>query len=321
MFSLKQLFGASVISATSLALASSALADFPDQPIRIVHTSSPGAPVDVMMRNLAQHIEEVAGVAVVVEGRPGGSGQVAMSYLKGQPADGYTIHTDGTGITTILQLPGAAHDWRDFTPLYRAQLDPFALYVKRGGAYSSLDDLLDDLRAQGGQIRIGGYGTGSPHQLATLAMAEEAGVDVRWVQYSSGGDAVADVMSGDLEAAMSNIAIYSRFEERTQVLAHSSENRLDAYPNVPTFAEEGINLTRYHWRGAFVHGDTPDEIVDSLYEIVDEAVQSEGFQQYLKDTSTLSGRMSREDFAALLEAQAESDRAVLIQLGMIEDNE
>lgn len=321
MLNLKQLFGASVIGATSLALVSPALADYPDQPIRVVHTSSPGAPVDVMMRNLAQHMEEIAGVPVVVEGRPGGSGQVAMSYLKGQPADGYTIHTDGTGITAILQLPGAAHDWRDFTPLYRVQLDPFALYVKRDGAYSTLDELLKDMGSRGGQVRIGGFGTGSPHQLATLAMADEAGVDVRWVQYSSGADAVADVMSGDLEAAMSNIAIYGRFKDRTQVLAHSSQERLDAYPDIPTFADEGIDLVRYHWRGSFVHGDTPNEIVDALYDIMDQAVQSEGFQEYLKETSTLSGRMPREEFAALLEAQAESDRRVLIQLGMIEDNE
>ncbi|PMR72966.1 Bug family tripartite tricarboxylate transporter substrate binding protein [Billgrantia endophytica] len=321
MLKLNQLFGASVVGATSLALVSPVLADFPDQPIRVVHTSSPGAPVDVMMRNLAQHMEAIAGVPVVVEGRPGGSGQVAMSYLKSQPADGYTIHTDGTGITAILQLPGAAHDWRDFTPLYRVQLDPFALYVQRDGAYSSLDDLLEDMRERGGQFRIGGFGTGSPHQLATLAMADEAGVDVRWVQYSSGADAVADVMSGDLEAAMSNIAIYGRFKDRTQVLAHTSEERLDAYPDIPTFADEGIDLTRYHWRGNFVHGDTPDEIVDALYDIMDQAVQSEGFQEYLEETSTLSGRMPREEFTALLEAQAESDREVLIQLGMIEDNE
>jgi putative tricarboxylic transport membrane protein len=321
MFNLKTLLGASVIGATSLALVSPTLADYPDQPIRVVHTSSPGAPIDVMMRNLAQHMEEIAGVPVVVEGRPGGSGQVAISYLKGQPADGYTIHTDATGITATLQLPGAAHDWRDLTPLYRVQLDPFALYVKRNGDYSSLDDLLADMRERGGEIRIGGYGIGSPHQLSTLAMADQAGVDVRWVQYNSGADAVADVMSGDLEAAMSNIAIYGRFQDRTQVLAHTAEERLDAYPDVPAFAEEGLDLTRYHWRGTFVHGDTPDEIVDALYDIMDQAVQTEGFQEYLKETSTLSGRMPREEFAALLEAQAESDRRVLIQLGMIEDNE
>lgn len=321
MLNLKTILGAYVIGATSLAMISPALAEYPDQPIKVVHTSSPGAPIDVMMRNLAQHMEESAGVPVVVEGRPGGSGQVAISYLKGQPADGYTIHTDATGITATLQLPGAAHDWRDLTPLYRVQLDPFALYVKRDGDYSSLDDLLGDMRERGDEVRIGGYGTGSPHQLSTLAMADQAGVDVRWVQYSSGADAVADVMSGDLEAAMSNIAIYGRFQDRTQVLAHTAEDRLDAYPDVPTFAEEGLDLTRYHWRGTFVHGDTPDEIVDALYEIVDEAAQSEGFQQYLKDTSTLSGRMTREDFAALLEEQAVSDRAVLIKLGMIEDNE
>src|SRR5699024_1479897 len=106
---------------------------FPNKPIKIVHGSSAGAPQDVMLRRLAPLLEKYAGVSVVVEPRPGGSGQAAMAYLKGQKADGYTVLSDGTGITSILQLPGAAHAWDDFQPLYRMQLDPFALYVKGDG--------------------------------------------------------------------------------------------------------------------------------------------------------------------------------------------
>ena len=321
MFKLKQLIVAGIVGLTSLSmLSTAALADFPERPIRVVHTSNPGAPIDVMMRNLAQEMEKIAGVPVIVEGRPGGGGQVAIAYLRGQPADGYTVHTDATGITAIMQLPGAAHQMSDVMPLYRVQLDPFALYVRRGGNYETLEDLLADMAERGQRIRIGGFGTGSPHHLSTLELAKQAGVEVRWVQYSSGADAVADVMSGDLEASMSNIAIYQRFIDRTQVLAHTSAERIADFPDVPTFAERGLDLTRYHWRGTFVHSDTPPEIADRLYEIMDQAARSDAFQEYLRTTSTIFGGIPRQEFAAILDEQYKSDREVLIQLNMIQGN-
>lgn len=301
-------FGSPVVSAD----------EYPSGPIKIIHGSSAGAPQDVMVRRLAVTMEEVAGVPVVVEPRPGGTGQLAMAYLKGQPADGLTIFNDATGITSVLQLPGAAHKWDDFTPLYRIQLDPFALYVKRDGDYDSLESLVAAMGENPGQIRIGGYGTGSPHQITTLILADLAEVEVTWVPFSSGGDAINAVMAGDIEAAMSNISAYSRFKERTEVVAVTSEERVKAHPDVPTFVELGHDLARYHWRGMFLRGDTPDEIVDKLHAIIDESVNSEDFQSFLDDSSTLQGSMTRAEFQALLEAQAEADTKMLKKLGMLE---
>lgn len=311
------ILAATLVSGLLLNGAVSAAEDYPSEPIKIVHGSSAGAPQDVMLRQLAPHLEEVAGVPIVVEPRPGGSGQVAMAYLKGQPADGYTILNDATGITSILQLPGAAHDWQDFTPLYRIQLDPFALYVQRDGKYATLEELIKSMSEQPGMIRIGGYGSGSPHQLTALAMAEEAGVEMVWVPYSSGTDAINAVMGGDIDAAMSNISVYGRFKEKTKVLAVTSEEQLEAYPKVPTFRDEGYDLARYHWRGMFLKDGTPEEVVDALYRMIGEAVQSESFQQYLADSSTLPGDIPRAEFEQMLQEQAESDRKTLTEIGML----
>ncbi len=316
----REILGLAAAAAAALALVQPAAADeFPSKPVKIVHGSAVGAPQDVMLRVLAEELEAAGGQPFVVESRPGGSGQVAMAYLKGQPADGYTIMNDGTGITAILQLPGAAHDWRDFKPIYRIQLDPFALYVKRDGNYGSLEDLVADMKARPGEIRIGGYGTGSPHQLTTLALADAAGVEVVWVPYNSGSDAIAAVMAGDLEAAMSNISVYGRFKEPTEVIAITAEERVDAHPEVPTLREEGYDIARYHWRGIIADKDIPDEVAEQLYAVIDKAVKSEGFQEYLTKSSTLAGTMSLAEFQEMLNGQAESDRATLIKLKMIEE--
>ena len=122
--------------------------------IRILHGSNAGAPQDVMLRILAEEMTKAAGRPFIVEPRPGASGQIGMSALKQAPSDGSTVFSDGTGITSILQLPGHLHEWTDFEPLYRIQLDPFALYAMPQ-RYPDLKSLLQDMRARPEAVQIG----------------------------------------------------------------------------------------------------------------------------------------------------------------------
>lgn len=293
--------------------------EFPSTTIKIVHGSSAGAPQDVMLRRLAPLIEQQAGVSVVVEPRPGGSGQAAMAYLKGQPADGYTIFSDGTGITSILQLPGAAHSWKDFQALYQIQLDPFALYVKADGKFEGLEDFVQSMKDNPGKIRVGGYGSGSPHHLMVQALAKKADAQITWIPYSSGTDAITAVMSGDIEAALSNVSVADRFKERTRLLAVSSEEKIPGLENIPTFKDKNYDLVKYHWRGVFLKNGTPKEIVDKLYQIFDVAVKSEEFKSYFDKSRTLHSGISIKDFEDLLTAQATEDREALIELKLIRE--
>lgn len=289
---------------------------FPTHPILIVHGSKAGAPQDVMLRVLAAQMAKVLGQGVDVQGRPGGSGQAAMSYMMGQPANGYTIFSDATGITAILQLPGAAFKWTDLQPVYRMQLDPFALYVKTG-KYKSLKDLIADAKKRPGSVHIGGYGVGSPHQISTLLLAEQAGVKVSWVPFDSGTKAIAATMGDNLDAAMSNISVYKSFKGKVTVLGVSSAQPIAQFPEVPTFKSQGFNLVRYHWRGMFVRKGTPQPIVDKLYKAVGEAVKSPTFVKYLADSSTIDGSMTIPEFETLLKEQAKSDLVILKKVGML----
>ncbi|MEK9752927.1 MAG: tripartite tricarboxylate transporter substrate binding protein [Rhodospirillaceae bacterium] len=313
----KAILLAACAAAVTLAVGSANAADYPSKPIKIVHGSAAGAPQDVMLRRLAENMKEVAGVPVVVEPRPGGTGQVAIAYLQNQAADGYTIFSDATGITSVLQLPGAAYKWTDLTPLYRIQLDPFALYIKRDGKFKDLNGLLAAMKARPDKVRIGGYGTGSPHQITTLFLGEQAGVKVNWVPYTSGSNAIKAVMGGELDAAMSNISVYSRFKEKTQVVGVTSADRLAAFTDTPTFKEQKYDLVRYHWRGMFVKNGTPKEVLEKLFDIAAKGANRDDFKEYLAKSSTLSGKMTRAEFMNMLKAQAENDLKTLKAIGMI----
>lgn len=301
----------------SLALVTSAgVAHAQGVAVRIIHGSNAGAPQDIMLRLLAEEMQRTSNQTVIVEPRPGASGQVAMGVLKQAPADGRTVFSDGTGITSILQLPTAQHKWTDFEPLYRIQLDPFALYTnpKR---FADLKAALAEMRAKPGQFRVGGYATGGPHQITLLLAMAKANAGFEWIPYDSGAKAITAVMGDHLEASMSNISVLPSFKERTVVLAHTGEQRIDQFPQVPTFKELGIDIVRYHWRGMFVKRGTPEPVIQRLFEMVGAGVKSAKFQQYLRESGTLDGTMTRAAYADMLIEQAKGDTAVLKQLKMI----
>lgn len=284
--------------------------------IRIIHGSNAGAPQDVMLRILADEMQKVAGKRVYVEPTPGASGQISHAALKRAPADGHTILAEGTGITSILQLPGHQHEWTDFEPLYRVQLDPFALYAQPS-KYADLNAFLKDMRARPDAVRMGGWAIGGPFQIVSMQLASKFDARFNWIPYDSGGKAITDVMGGHIEAAMSNISVYPSFNKRTIVLAQTGETRVAQFPEVPTMKELGIDIVRYHWRGMLMKKGTPEQVLESTFTLVGAAIKSPRFQAYLKDTATLEGTMPRAAFRAMLADQARSDAQILKQLKLI----
>jgi tripartite-type tricarboxylate transporter receptor subunit TctC len=287
------------------------------QPIlRIVHGSNAGAPQDVMLRILADEISKASGRSVIVEPKPGASGQLAMSFLKQAPADGNTLLAEGTGITSILQLPGRLHEWTDFEPLYRVQLDPFALYAlpqkfKDFGAFA------EEMRVKKDHVRIGGYAIGGPFQMVMMQLSRRVDGDFSWIPYDSGGKAIAAVIGEQIEGAVSNVSVAGTFTPRTKILAQSGEARLAQLPDVPTFKELGIDIVKYHWRGLFIKKGTPEALIERNYAMIKAGVTSARFQKYLKDSGTIEGTISRTAMADMLTEQARNDTQLLKQLKMI----
>lgn len=300
----------------ALALAACAIAAQAQGPVRIIHGSNAGAPQDVMLRILAEEMQKALGQPVIVDPRPGAEGQIAMTALKQAPADGQTIFSDGTGITSILQIPGAQHKWTDFEPLYRIQLDPFALYARRG-KYADLKSFVAEMRTQPGNVRVGGYAANGPHRITLMMVAKQAKGEFTWIPYDSGTRAITAVMGDHMEGSLSNVSVYPSFKEKTVILAHSAETRLAQFPDIPTFKELGIDVVRYHWRGMFVKRGTPEPVIDRLFDAVGRAVKSQRFQDYLRDTATLDGTMPRTAYAKMLEEQAKADTQMLHEMGAL----
>jgi tripartite-type tricarboxylate transporter receptor subunit TctC len=284
--------------------------------IRIVHGSNAGAPQDVMLRILADEMGKASGRTILVEPKPGASGQLAMSVLKQSAADGNTLLAEGTGITSILQLPGRLHEWTDFEPLYRVQLDPFALYALPQ-RFKDFAAFAEEMRIKKDYVRIGGYAIGGPFQLVMMQVSRRVNGDFTWISYDSGGKAIAAVIGEQIEGAISNVSVAGTFTPRTKILAQTGEARLQQMPDVPTLKELGIDIVKYHWRGLFIKKGTPDALIERNYAMVKAGVTSARFQKYLRESGTIEGTMSRPAMSDMLAEQAQNDTQLLKQLKMI----
>jgi putative tricarboxylic transport membrane protein len=297
---------------------SAAANDFPNEPISIILPSSAGAPIDVMARKLAESASKhLNNVPINVINKTGGAGMVAMAATQMEKADGYTLHAEATGITSVLQLDGAPFKYTDFIPVSRIELDPFALFVKEGGEYQTIQDVIKDAKENPGEITIGGYGTATPHHLVAMQFAEEAGVNLKWVAFNSGSDAITAVMGNNLDLALSNISSLQRFEGKVKALAHSSEKPLNNFPNLKSFKEQGFGIEKYHWRGLFVKRGTSTEIVNQLEVAFNKAIEEPEFQKYLDTAGNLSGGIDRHEFEQIIEDQADGDLSALKKLNLI----
>lgn len=284
--------------------------------VRIVHGSNAGAPQDVMLRVLADEMSKASGRTVLVESRPGASGQIAMNALKQAPADGNTLLAEGTGITSILQLPGHLHEWTDFEPLYRVQLDPFALYVLPQ-RFKDFAAFAEEMRTKKDHVRIGGYAVGGPFQLVMMQLSQRVHGDFSWIPYDSGGKAITAVAGDQIEGSLSNVSVAATFTPRTKILAQTGEARLPQLPDVPTLKEMGIDLVKYHWRGLFIKKGTPQDLIERNYAMVKAGVSSARFQKYLRETGTIDGTISRAAMAEMLAEQARNDTQLLKQLKVV----
>ncbi|MGE4271735.1 MAG: Bug family tripartite tricarboxylate transporter substrate binding protein [Desulfitobacterium sp.] len=288
------------------------------KPISIVIPSSPGASIDVMARIISKLGDKYFGTTVTVLNKTGGSGNVALAYTQSQPANGYTIHGEATGITSVLQLPGAQYTYKDFIYVSQLQNDPFVLYVGKDSPYKTIEEFIAAAKEKPGELTVGGYGTGTPHHIFAETFAKQVDIKIKWISFDSGNDALVATMGGHLDATLSNASLLPSSQSKVIALAVSSHDPLEQFPDIPTFASKDLpDLTKYHWRGILVKKDTPENVVKALDEGFKNMTQDPEWKKYIEDAAMLEGYSSTEEFTKMVYAQADNDLKVLKEIGLV----
>ncbi|TFZ05718.1 tripartite tricarboxylate transporter substrate binding protein [Ramlibacter henchirensis] len=241
-------------------------AQFPNKPIRLILSTSPGGGADVTARLIAPKLSEGLGQNVVVENRPGASGMIAGEYVARQPADGYTILLDITthAVNPALYPKMPYEPLKDLVPVTQVMQAPNVLVVHPSVPVNNVREFIAYAKGQTPPLAVASSGNGSAQHLAAEMFKMRTGLDLVHVPYKGGGPALADVVAGQVPVffALLSSATPHIKAGRLKPLAVTGSTRAQSMPELPTIAEAGLSgYEIYDFNGLFLPARTPPEIV------------------------------------------------------------
>ena len=240
-------------------------ADYPDKPITFTITWKPGGAGDISGRLSAKAAEEVLGQPIKVINKLGGGGSIGFDYVGQQKPDGYNIGWLSASIltTTLLGTLPYAYDEK-FEYVCGVTFDATAIAVRADSPHKTLDDFVAAMKANPGQVKIGTAGSSSFTYMVAAALVDKVGAKVTFVPL--GKRRMPGLLSGEVDAlSVHPPEMMSALKSgKVRFLAISSPKRIDAYKDVPTLNELGLELGMTQFRGIFVPKGTPESVKIAL---------------------------------------------------------
>jgi len=243
---------------------------YPARIVRLVIGFTPGGAADVQARIVRQCLAEPLGQQVLPDNRPGQDAIIGTAFVARSPPDGYTLAyvTAGHAMNSIVHAKSLPyHPVRDFAPVSLVASGPLPLVVNPSLPVRDLKGLVALARKRPGQLNFASAGAGGTMHLAGELLKSVAKIDMVHVPYKGGGQALTDVMSGQVEMAFvgAPAAMPHIRSGRLKVLAVSTARRAAALPDVPTVAELGFpGFEVDAWYGVLAPRGTPAAIVNRL---------------------------------------------------------
>jgi tripartite-type tricarboxylate transporter receptor subunit TctC len=261
--------------AASVLLSGTAFAQWPGKPVRMVVAFPPGGSTDIAVRLLAERIAPALGQQVLVENRTGASGNIAAEYVLKQPADGTTVLATADALASTPHLYKLAFDpRRSFLAVVQLTRQPVVLAAHPSVGASSIAELIAIARAKPG-LCYATSGAGSIQHMAGEWFAKLAGVTLTHVPYKGGGQAVTDLVGGQVPlGSLGNTPLLAHYRAgRLKILAQTTKTRSASLPDVPTYEEAGQKgLVLEQWLAFFVASGAPAEAVERLNAEVNRAL-------------------------------------------------
>jgi tripartite-type tricarboxylate transporter receptor subunit TctC len=263
-----------VLTASLLAcVATTALAQadaWPSRPIKLVVPFPPGGGTDVLARMLADRLRPLLGQTVVIDNRPGATGNIGNDAVAKAPPDGYTVLVQGTIIGMFPHIfAKLTHDpLKDLYAVGAVAESANVIVVNPSSPFNSLQDMVKAAQANPGKpLNYGTAGVGSPQHLAMEQLARIAGVKLQHITYKGTAPAVNDLLGGQTDVgAFSLSSMLTLIQgKKLRVLAVMTDKRTSLLPDVPTAAELGFKGVDSSIRFAlFVPTGTPPDVVARL---------------------------------------------------------
>ena len=287
-----------------LAPVAAAAQAYPAKPVRMIVGFPPGGGTDILARIVAQRLSEAWGQQVVVENRPGASATIAATAVARAAADGYTLSMGQLTPNAIAPAlyPKLPYDaLKDFVPIVLVGTSPNVLVVHPGLPVRTVAELAAQAKAQPKPFTYATSGTGSLQHIAAELFKSVAGIDMVHVPFKGSGQAVIDLISGQVDMNFDSIpaTIQHIRSGKLRALAVTSARRAGGgLEEVPTIAESGFpgyDLTT--WWGLFAPAGTPGDVLERIHGETLAALGNAQVKERLASLSVEPGGGSRAEFA------------------------
>lgn len=275
---------------------------FPTRPIRFIVPFQPGAGSDITARTLAGKMSEQLGQQVVVDNRPGASGNIGLEITMRSAPDGYTVvlMSATTAVNSVVQkLPFDL--LRDFAPVAQITSQPYCLTINAGIPAKSARDFIELIRARPNFYTYGSSGTGGLSHLSGTLMATMAKINWIHVPYKGGAPGITDMLGGQIHSQFATIISTQAHVKAGKLrwLAVSTLKRSSAVPDLPTLSEAALpGFDINGWYGMLAPAALPKPVLAKLSRAVLDSLKAPDVgPRFAMDGSEPVGSMS-EDFAA-----------------------
>ncbi|WEX10984.1 tripartite tricarboxylate transporter substrate binding protein [Chelativorans sp. AA-79] len=316
---MKKLFLALI--ATS-ALAAPAFAEYPERPITMIVPWAAGGGTDAVARMLAQELQAQLGQPVNVVNREGAGGIVGHTAMIDAEPDGYTIGLATAEITTYAAIGSSSISAEKMTPIALVNFDASAFNISADSPWQTVEEALKDISANPGQYKASGFPVGAAYHLAFAAFMNTHGVDPKAltvVPSQGAAPGFQELVAGGVHVVPSSLpeAKPMRDAGRVRTLAVLADERLDAYPDVPT-AEEATGTASVGgtWRGIVGPAGLPDDVVAKLEGAVKTAYDSAAFQEFMANRGFGLRFLGSGEFAEFMTSAAATNAEVIDKLGL-----
>jgi tripartite-type tricarboxylate transporter receptor subunit TctC len=262
------------IVAALVALAFAGLAQaqdaYPSKPIRLIVPFTPGTGMDILARTLGPGLADKWKVPVVVENRPGASGNIGTEAVAKAAPDGYTaLVTASTLVMNRSLYQNIPYDpVKDFTPVALLAVGSLALVTHPSVQANSVQELVAYARANPGRLDYGSPGNGTPHHLAMELFKQRTGTRMVHIPYKGTGPATQDLLGGQIQVMFHTVHVVQPLVKagRLKMLAAGGTERSIASPQVPSLAEaSGIrDIDTDIWFGIYLPAGAPQAAVAKL---------------------------------------------------------
>jgi tripartite-type tricarboxylate transporter receptor subunit TctC len=293
---------------------------YPAKPLKVIVSTSAGGITDLAARIFGAHVTAKSGQPVVIENRPGASGNIAMDAVAKATPDGYTLGVANTG--NIVINPYLMRHMNDLLPVAPIGTVPLFLVINASLPAVTLAEFIAYAKAQPDKVSYASAGVGTTPDLAAHELSRRAGLKLVFVPFRGTAPAVAAVLGGDVQVTFVSMGPHMEFvrQGKLRVLAAATPMRVPYLPDVPTFAEQGFaGFEISTWFALFAPRATAKEIVDRLNGYVGDLARDAVAQKVLAANFVDPAIMTASEFADLIRADAVKWKQIVHDAGVTVD--